>query len=93
MKLCQVFANVITYAKLTFRCDNFVKLLVLQLFSTKRVVAFYLATFLLMLINLTQLVYLITEFTGNPKRINDLLDNSTGTSNADIFLTYWAVLV
>ena len=51
MEFGQVFANVIAYAKLAFRCHDFVELLILELLTAQRIVAFDLPTLLLVCIN------------------------------------------
>jgi hypothetical protein len=46
-----------------------------------------------MRINLGQLEDLVAELASDTKRMNDLLDHSTRTSNPDVLVAAWAVLV
>jgi hypothetical protein len=67
--------------------------LVLQQLPAQRVVAFDLATDLLVLVDLGESEKLVTESTGNGEREDDFLYNSTGTSYTNVFVTTGTVLI
>ena len=46
-----------------------------------------------MCLDFRQPTLLVTELTFDTERVNDLSDDPRGTSNADVFVTHWAVLI
>jgi hypothetical protein len=67
--------------------------LVLELLSAEGIIAFYLSTLLLVSINLRELENFIAEPASDSKRLNDLSDNSTGSSDPDIFVATRAIFI
>lgn len=93
MQFGQIFTNVIADAKLSLRCDYFIKLLVLQLLSAKWIVALDLSALLLVLVDLGQLEDLVAEFASYPEGMDDFLHDSTCTPDSNILMAAWAILV
>ena len=89
----QVLANIIANSKFSFWCDNLIIFLVLELLSTEGIIAFDLPALLLVSINLRELENFIAEPASDSKRLNNLSDNSTGSSDPDIFVATRAIFI
>ena len=67
--------------------------MVLKLLSAKRIVASNLSTFLLMRVEIREALLLLAEFALDAERVNNLSNDARCTSNTDVFMAHWAVLI
>jgi len=93
VELSHVLTDVIADAQFALGRDDLVKLLILQLLTAQRVVALYLSTLLLMLVDFGQLELLLTKLALNVEGVDDLLDDTASSSDPDVFVATGAVLV
>ena len=88
-----MLTNVITNAKLSIICYNFVVFLVFQCFLANWVVARHLATRLLMLLNFNKRYYFWTVAALDLEGVDNLFNYAGGTSNLDVSVAHRAISV
>ena len=94
VELCKVLADVVANAQFrAFRRHDLVEPRVLKLFLAKWVIAFDLTAELFVRVDFRQLEDFLAVSARSPKAMDDFLHRPTSSTNANVFVAAWAVLV